>query len=201
MSLKDFEKKHWTEKTLGIQFRHQAALQLADGSTLDVGCGDGLFMCLLRDKGLPVQGIDISEAGIEKCKLKRLDAIVGDITKPLPYSDKQFDCAVALDVLEHVYFPGDIVRELRRVSHSAIISVPNFSSLPARLQVLLGGVPENNGPSYGHLQWFNWYVLKNVVESNGFTISEVRMNAPWGFTFLARLWPNLFALSFVVKCT
>ncbi len=200
MSLQDFEKKHWTETPLKIQYRHQAALELVDGTTLDVGCGDGLFMTLVRDKGLSVQGIDISEAGIEKCREKQLEAIVGYITKPLPYRDKQFDYVVALDVLEHVYFPEDIVKELRRVSDSAVIGVPNFSSLPARLQVLLGKVPENNGPSYGHLQWFNWPVLRRVIEDNGFTISEVRMNAPWGLTFLARLWPNMFALSFVVKC-
>src|ERR1043166_2084581 len=91
-------------------------------------------------------GLDISEQAVQKCKTAGLDARVFDFAgQPLPFQDRSFDSVVALDVLEHLYDPAQVLREAFRVSRKrVIVSVPNFNSLPARLQVLLGRVPENN---------------------------------------------------------
>ena len=53
-----------------------------------------------------------------------------------------------LDVLEHHFEPSKLLAEAIRVSRKYIVlSVPNFNSLKARLQVLFGKVPLNNKPN------------------------------------------------------
>jgi SAM-dependent methyltransferase len=50
----------------------QAAMDLARGNILDVGCGAGCHALYLQQKGLSVKPIDISEGAIEVCKLRGL---------------------------------------------------------------------------------------------------------------------------------
>jgi len=210
MSVQEFENVRWKEKPQKREFRHIAAAELiAEGMVLDVGCGDGLLLSILKESSIEAEGIDISEVAVAACISKGLKAVQGDFTVgSLPFADHSFTTTVALDVLEHVYDPGALLAEMERVaSKEIIIGVPNFSSLPARLQVLFGKVPENNRPNKGHLQWFNWPVLTKISGQTNLAVREVKVNAPWeripvlgGLTKgLAYAWPNLFALSFVVK--
>jgi SAM-dependent methyltransferase len=48
----------------------QKALQLTRGKVLDVGCGAGSHSLYLQEKGLEVNGIDISPRAIKACKLR-----------------------------------------------------------------------------------------------------------------------------------
>jgi methionine biosynthesis protein MetW len=200
MSVKQFENKRWSEKSQGIVFRHRVAMRMmGGGSVLDIGCGDGLLLSMLKNN--VSEGIDISEEGVKKCLEKGMKATLCDFSKDkLPFEDNAFDYVVMLDVLEHVYAPQELLEEARRVSKRYIvISVPNFSSLPARIQMLLGKVPENNTPQKGHIYWFNLRVLCGMLEENDLKIVEMKMNTFWGMNFLTRMFPSLFALSFVLK--
>ena len=210
MNTKDFEDKRWSAFKQKIEFRHRAALSLLPhGEVLDIGCGDGLLLRLLREKGIAARGIDLSEAAVAICCADGLEVTAHDFTvKPLPLPDHSIEYVVALDVLEHVYDPAAILAEMARVASAAvIIGVPNFSSLPARLQVLAGRVPENNRPNKGHIYWFNWRVVSALAAKCGLHIAEMRVNAPWermpiidgAMHQFAEWFPNLFALSFVVR--
>jgi len=48
----------------------QKALEIARGKVLDVGCGAGSHSLYLQEKGLEVNGIDISPRAIKACKLR-----------------------------------------------------------------------------------------------------------------------------------
>lgn len=58
-----------------------AVLRHARGRVLDVGCGAGRHMIVLRDRGLPVQGVDPSPGAVAVCRQRGLDATVGDIER------------------------------------------------------------------------------------------------------------------------
>lgn len=210
MEIKDFENKRWKSGSQEIVFRHKAALGMVDaGKVLDLGCGDGLFLLKLRDKGIGGMGLDISEEAVRKCAASGLDAKVFDFTiQKLPFNDESYDCVAALDVLEHLFFPEKLLAEAKRVSREFIIlSVPNFNSLPARLQVLFGKIPENNRKNKGHVYWFNSAVLKEILKNLGLKVVDFQVNTIWQsrpligcvLKTLARKFPSLFALSFVVK--
>ena len=51
----------------------QKALELAKGKVLDAGCGAGSHSLYLKEKGIDIKSIDISEAAIEVCKLRGLE--------------------------------------------------------------------------------------------------------------------------------
>lgn len=205
-----FDELRWAEKAQKPVFRHEAALGLLRGnerSILDIGCGDGLFLSMARKKypHLACTGAEISHSALERAKKNVPDAAFVSLRgtdEPLPFPDDAFDVVVALDVLEHVFMPERVVKEMRRVArHGVLIGVPNFSSLPARLQALRGAVPENNRPSKGHVYWFNYRVLSKHLAQAHLRLSALRTNVFWGriplMGALARIFPNLFALSFV----
>lgn len=188
-----------------IEFRHRAALALiAGGSVLDLGCGDGLLLTLLKDRIDKSVGLDISPEAIRKATTRGCDARVHSFDEPLPFEAGAFDTVVLLDVLEHLYDPMLVLKEAARVARQRIIvGVPNFSSLPARLQMLLGKVPENNRPNKGHLYWFNHTVLREIAGAAGLELATLYTNTFRPFSLLGewptRLLPNLLALSFVAE--
>lgn len=210
METKKFEDTRWSQKDQKLVFRHAVTMELIEyGKILDLGCGDGLLLELLKGKGLDVIGLDMSSEGVEKCQRRGVTASVLDFTdEKLPYDDETFSTVIMLDVLEHLYFPGEVLAEAVRVSSdSIIIGVPNFNSIPARVQVLLGRVPENNRSNKGHVFWFNLRALKDMLEKANLCIVELRTNAVWDskpviggvMKLLSRIMPGLFALSFVLK--
>lgn len=63
-----------------------------------------------------------------------------NLEERLPFSDKNFDFVVALDVLEHVDNFHLAIRELFRVAHKrVVIALPNMSYIEHRLSFLLFG--------------------------------------------------------------
>ncbi|TSC54576.1 MAG: hypothetical protein LiPW30_42 [Parcubacteria group bacterium LiPW_30] len=209
MNVKQFENNRWAKDEQVVCFRHMASLAMIDkGVVLDLGSGDGLFLSLLKKKGIKGSGLDISEEGVLRTREKGIEASVFDFNDKIPFEDNTFDYVSMLDLLEHLYTPQDLLIEATRVSKKiVIISVPNFSSLPARIQTFLGKVPENNRPNKGHVYWFNYSVLRRITDNCGLRLVEIRMNTFWQDYFLigliskfmTKIWPSLFALSFVVK--
>ncbi len=210
-----FSEKMWKAYDQVVQFRHRAALELVPSGAhvLDIGCGDGLFLRTGQSlKQVTGVGADFSHTAIQKAEAQSsaslrfvsLDA-TGD---RLPFDDGSFDVVVALDVLEHLLEPERLLSEMKRVSRKEIIiGVPNFSSLPSRIQTVFGKVPENNKPKKGHMYWFNWRILNRLLEASNLKVIDRRVNAQMAripmigsiFSFLAWRFPNLFALSFVVR--
>ncbi len=201
-----FENKRWKSGPQLLEFRHRtAAAMVLEGTVLDLGCGDGLLLDLLRSQGVSGVGLDASPEAIRTCAEKGLEVQIHTLSGPLPYQDASFDTVVLLDVLEHVYEPEALLTEAARVARKrVIVSVPNFSSLPARLQVLVGNVPENNRPRKGHLYWFNYGVLTNMVMTVGLRITTLKTNTFFPCTLLGNrlislLPKSLVALSFVAE--
>jgi SAM-dependent methyltransferase len=72
-------------------------------AVLDVGCGRGEFLELLRDRGVGARGIDINPAMVEVCRGKGLEAETGDAlayVRGLP--DSSLGGLFAAQVVEHL---------------------------------------------------------------------------------------------------
>jgi|GEM_PF-689110 len=201
-SVEKFQNSQW-KKLEKLNFSKNAILDiLHDGSVLDIGCGDGLLMEYLKKRGLECAGVDISSQAISICAGRGLDCRQADITERLPFNNSSFDNVLLIDVLEHIFQPGEVLKEAYRVSRKFVfISVPNFVSLPARFQVFLGRVPENNTARDGHVYWMTWRVILDLLTETGFKVVETQPNTFWEdvpivcvvTTFLKRKWPSLFA--------
>ena len=209
-----FENERWSTAKQKIEYRHRAALERIPARTqtlLDVGCGEGTFLAMMFKKYPTVHltGIDFSSVGLSvaKSKVPECTYVQIDVSKSYPFKDNSFDVVVALDVLEHSLEPEKILSEIKRiVKNKIIISVPNFSSLPARVQMMFGKVPENNRRNKGHMYWFNYEIVLSLLTQNGLKIVEITGNhqlqrVPLVGAVIKRLralFPRLLSLSFII---
>jgi ubiquinone/menaquinone biosynthesis C-methylase UbiE len=89
------------------------------GRLLDVGCGPGMMVSHMLNRGFSCFGIDISEEMIKECGAKfhgisTVDLIRGTIEK-LPFSDATFDVVLAMGIMEYVNDVHSAASEMARV--------------------------------------------------------------------------------------
>lgn len=98
--------------------RHDLAALPCRGSILDVGCGRGEFMKIMRELGFSkVVGVDVIRS------FQNDQDVFFGYAHSLPFTDKSFDVAVLFDVIEHLV-PGDdelACRELARVARKHVL--------------------------------------------------------------------------------
>jgi methionine biosynthesis protein MetW len=107
---------------------------------LDLGCGDGELLFLLKKKGVKGQGIEKDEASIYKCIEKGVTVHHGDIDDGLKHHrDKSFDYIVLNQTIQETRHPGDIIIECMRIGKKVIIVFPNFAHWKVRWLILFKG--------------------------------------------------------------
>lgn len=102
---------------------------------IDLGCGRGEWLEVLRKDGIPAIGVDSNTVAIAECADKGLDAVLGDIFSFLESRESSSVGAVTMfQVLEHMSFPllVEIFQQVRRVLVPGgvfIAEVPNSLTL------------------------------------------------------------------------
>lgn len=69
---------------------------------LDIGCGNGEFLQLLRDAGHEAVGVDIDPAMVAQCQQQGLTAVQADVRTWLPTQANHFDAIFSSNVIEHL---------------------------------------------------------------------------------------------------
>jgi O-antigen chain-terminating methyltransferase len=83
-------------------------------NVLDIGCGRGEFLDVMREAGVPARGIDLSGESIQQCHEKGLQAEVADLFAFLAAQpDEEFDGILSSQVVEHL--PPDRLPEMIRL--------------------------------------------------------------------------------------
>lgn len=108
---------------------------------LDIGCGDGALLDLLREqKNVDGRGIEISQKNVNQSVARGLSVIQGDADKDLiNYPDNSFDYAILSLTLQATRNPRTVLEELLRISDRAIVSFPNFGHWRIRWQIFAYG--------------------------------------------------------------
>ena len=101
-------------------------------SVVDVGCGAGAYGPRLIEAGHHWIGLEANPRCWEILERRQLPFRRVDLeSRRLPGLDREWDCAICLEVLEHVAEPELFVREIGRlIRHRALFSVPNLELLP-----------------------------------------------------------------------
>lgn len=72
-------------------------------NVLDVGCGRGEFLEILREEGISARGVDLDEESVGLCRSKGLQAEVADVLDFLSSEpENSFDGIFAAQVVEHL---------------------------------------------------------------------------------------------------
>ena len=84
------------------------------GAALDVGCGYGVLVQLLTERGYDAVGCEIGKPALAHCRERGLK-VVRAAAPELPFPDGAFQLVVTSHVIEHVLDPAAFVRSLFRV--------------------------------------------------------------------------------------
>jgi O-antigen chain-terminating methyltransferase len=105
------------------------------GPVVDIGCGDGLFLELLGERGVDAWGVEIDEALVDVARGRDLDVRVGDGVAAVAHlGDASVGGIVSVQVVEHLVpsLVPRLVREARRALTSGgvlVIESPDPRSL------------------------------------------------------------------------
>lgn len=169
---------------------------------LDLGCGDGELLQLLRDtRRARVHGIELDLANVAECVRRDIPVVQFDIDQGLAdFADGSFDVVVLSQTLQVVRKPALVLREMLRVGRRGIVSFPNFGHWRARAYLTLRGrMPVSRSIPY------SWYDTPNIhlttvkdfrefVAANGGHVElEVPLATARGHQHEVRVWPNLLA--------
>jgi O-antigen chain-terminating methyltransferase len=148
---------------------------------LDVGCGRGEWLELVREEGLKAQGVEINRVLVRECREHGLQVIEGEIITYLQtLPDASLGAVTGFHIIEHLSFDAllhlldETVRVLKP-GGMAIFETPNPEN------VLVGSCnfyldPTHNKPLPSSM-------MKFIVEARGFCRVEILNLHPYPETF------------------
>jgi len=147
------------------------AAQYVDGKCVDIGCGEQPYRSYIESLGAAYESVDV-EARAEDV------TYISDIHDMGRVPQERFDCAICLEVLEHVSNPFVAVGEIGKVLKPGgrlILSVPHLSRI-------------HEAPH----DYFRYtrYGIQSILESNGFEVLEMKQTGAL-FSFLGHQWASM----------
>jgi ubiquinone/menaquinone biosynthesis C-methylase UbiE len=150
------------------------------GVVLDIGSADGMFTRVILDKtkAKKIIGVDVLKNSVDWAnkhwrKNKRMKFKVGDAHK-LEFKARSFDAVFALEVLEHVYDPDQVLKEIKRVLKKngyALFLVPT-DSLLFRFIWFLWTKMRGRVWKETHIQTYRNNYLPKVCQKAGFQVEK-----------------------------
>ncbi len=156
------------------------------GKILDIGCGEGFVINALAKDGWEVTGLDFSHDGVVRHFPHLKERVIkGDIyasLERLMNEQTKFDVIICNNVLEHVTDPLGFLKKFKSLCHKDTvirIQVPNDFSW---YQGLLKKEQLINREYWvappGHLSYFNKENFPEVLNANGYLVSETYGDFP-----------------------
>lgn len=105
---------------------------------IDVGCGDGFHLGLLREFGKPgwrLEGVDNSTRAVEMAARAGLEVHLGSV-ESLSLPESAYDLAILVQTIEHVSNPPEILSAVRRLlkpGGTVVVVTDNTDSLDFKL--------------------------------------------------------------------
>ena len=141
----------------------------SNGALLDVGCGGGLFLGLMRQRGHRVVGLDFSaQAASVAWRQHGAPAVVADL-EHAPFEAGTFACITMSHVLEHLPDPRGYLAAAHRLlapEGRLVVHVPNA----ACLQFKLLGRRWNGIDVPRHLFDYRDLDLERLLDTMGFEV-------------------------------
>jgi len=150
-----------------VRFVEQALRGAGAGPLVDAGCGGGLFLGLMRQRGFRVAGLDLSaEAARIAWQRQRVPAVCGALVNA-PFAPESCAGVTMFHVIEHLADPRAhliAARALLAPGGRLIVQAPNAASWQFRLL----GASWNGVEAPRHLFDFRDRDLERLLESCGF---------------------------------
>ena len=196
------------------KFRNQAdilaeALPVAQARVLDIGCGGGLFLSLLKEQGARVTGIELSDSRAQYAR-----TIHGLEIYKIPIESEfwqqglagGFDAVTLWDVIEHVNYPLQTLQcsaNVLKPGGYLLIDTPCRDSFYHRFGEFTYQLTRSRAPTFlnamysshlfGHKQIFSTAEMRQLFEAAGLRVIELRkfheLSFPYEF-YLSKLFKS-----------
>jgi homoserine O-acetyltransferase len=138
---------------------HDLLLELIDDgqSVLDLGCGDGSLLEMIRERKSPrrLLGIEHDQSLVLATARRGIPVIQRDLELPLDHlPDLSFDVVLLSQTLQSIGNTEAVLREVLRVGRRGIVSFPNFAYRKLREDYLARGRAPKASGFYGY-EWHN----------------------------------------------
>lgn len=134
---------------------------------LDIGCGRGVFLEVLRDAGMKGIGVEAAAEKVAECRNKNLEVHRADAILFLKKRSSRYHGIFCSHFVEHL--PPPTVLEFMRLAHRGleedgllIIITPNFKNIDV--------IAERFWLDISHVRPYPTPLLEKMVESAGFTV-------------------------------
>jgi SAM-dependent methyltransferase len=169
------------------QQRLSASLFRPKSKVLDLGCGRGEFLELLRANGVQGYGVDLNDRMIERCLEKGLDCRKADILEALAeWPDGSLDGVFSSQVIEHLS-PGYMKRMVElafsKLTPGGIIVLETVNPVSVFAFVQIYNLDAT------HERPVHPEALRFLLESSGFADVEVRYSGDLSAEKLENLPP------------
>lgn len=137
---------------------------------VEIGCGRGEYLSLLRQCGVETYGLEHAASSVKQCVKNGLRVSQGFIDSPtctLPHAP--FDAFLILNFLEHLPDPNSTLSGIRaNLADGAVglVEVPNFDMI-LRKNLFSEFIPD-------HLFYFTSATLRTVLSLNGFDVIDCK---------------------------
>ena len=181
--------KEWIEKQLPKRLRmwKKRIKELKNyrnkGKLLDIGCGLGTFLYLMKKEGFEVVGTEISKWASEFIKKKYNIEIFNGTLEEAKFPSESFDIITLWHSLEHIPNPKETLNEINRILKKdglLLIACPNFHNFIVRILYLL--VKRKKLKIFScnakelHLFHFSIKTLTLMLISTGFKVLKVDLD-------------------------
>lgn len=154
---------------------------LTNNTVLDLGCGTGRFSIELAKSKTKVISFDASISMLKLFKNKIRDTklnidLVNGSGFQLPFKDNTFDGCVCINVLDHIYDPERLIKEISRVLKKNGFLIINFSNLysiylPIALYINLTKKSVQNEV---YTEWISLMKIKKIFKKSCLEISDMK---------------------------
>jgi 2-polyprenyl-3-methyl-5-hydroxy-6-metoxy-1,4-benzoquinol methylase len=165
---------------------------LAGNRLLDCGAGEGSLLAEAQRWGLEAVGLEISDRAAERARALHgcCRIIVHSVERrPWPVPSGTFDVVVALEVIEHLLLPRELVigaYEALRPGGYLALTTP-YHGVLKNLALAVKGFDRHFAAEGPHVRFFSDPALRRLLEQTGF-----HMRALQHFGRLPWLWAGAF---------
>jgi 2-polyprenyl-3-methyl-5-hydroxy-6-metoxy-1,4-benzoquinol methylase len=154
-------------------------------AVLDIGCGRGVFLDLLRDQGIGGAGVDVMPDAVAHCRAKGHPAEVGEAVAFLEDKLERYDGILCSHLIEHLDFePATLL--LTRCFRALIANGRLVIVTPNPRDLSIIGEVFWLDPT--HRRPYPAALIESMLASAGF--AAVESSAPLGRPARRREWPG-----------
>lgn len=148
------------------------------GKLLDIGCGYGHFIEIMKRQGWSVYGIDLSHKVLLYAKEKGLDVLETSIDD-VSFPDEYFDVVTAFYVLEHVTNPLQVLKNIYKMLKPCgilVLRVPHTTPIIRFLSFFR--IKNNLYDIPYHLFDYSPQTITHLLKKSGFSTVRVIPGCP-----------------------